>query len=422
MKPQKVNAMDVLRLIPDEELARLAADTKVDYCAKVLTGERMFYLLVYAFLAADEVGQRRLEWVFNSSMFKSLFNLAEGVSVTHGSISTRLKKIDVGFFEKAFELLYARLSSMYSAKEMERYNIVRVDSTMVAETCNKLMAGFNVGKKPGGGRPARRQIKYTVAYDGFAAKLAGVFSEPRYLSEDAAMPEVLRELVRKDARHDNLYVLDRGFSSLENYEGASRAGAKFVGRIKTGRRMETVRSLAGEGADRDLGALELVEDVEVRLFDRKANAFSETTFRVVKARRKVAVDTSAPKGKGKARRTENEVYFITNDMEMTPQEVAYAYKRRWDVEVFIKFLKQNLSFSHFISTNENGIKVILYMTLITAMLVMIYKKENGMGFSLAKFAFYIQMQDWICSFVAETGHKEWVEEAYREMVRRKRVP
>ena len=179
MKPQKVNAMDVLRLIPDEELARLAAGTKVDYCAKVLTGERMFYLLVYAFLAADEVGQRRLEWVFNSSMFKSLFNLAEGASVTHGSISTRLKKIDVGFFEKAFELLYARLSSMYSAKEMERYNIVRVDSTMVAETCNKLMAGFNVGKKPGGGRPARRQIKYTVAYDGFAAKLAEVFSEAR---------------------------------------------------------------------------------------------------------------------------------------------------------------------------------------------------------------------------------------------------
>ena len=395
MKPQKVNAMDVLRLIPDEELARLAADTKVDYCAKVLTGERMFYLLVYAFLAADEVGQRRLEWVFNSSMFKSLFNLAEGVSVTHGSISTRLKKIDVGFFEKAFELLYARLSSMYSVKEMERYNIVRVDSTMVAETCNKLMAGFNVGKKPGG-RPARRQIKYTVAYDGFAAKLAEVFSEPRYLSEDAAMPEVLGELVRKDAKHDNLYVLDRGFSSLENYEGASRAGARFVGRIKTGRRLETVRSLAG--------------------------AFSETTFRVVKAKRKVAVDTSAPKGRGKARRTENEVYFITNDMEMTPQEVAYAYKRRWDIEVFIKFLKQNLSFSHFISTNENGIKVILYMTLITAMLVMIYKKENGMGFSLAKFAFYIQVQDWICSFVAETGHKEWVEEAYREMVRRKRVP
>ena len=422
MKPQKVNAIDVLRLIPDEELSRLAADTKVDYCAKVLTGERMFYLLVYAFLAADEVGQRRLEWVFNSSMFKSLFNLAEGTSVTHGSISTRLKKIDVGFFEKAFELLYARLSSMYSVKEMERYNIVRVDSTMVAETCNKLMAGFNVGKKPGGGRPARRQIKYTVAYDGFAAKLAEVFSEPRYLSEDAAMPEVLRELVRKDAKHDNLYVLDRGFSSLENYEGASRAGARFVGRIKTGRRMETVRSLADEGTDRDLGALELVEDAEVRLFDRKANAFSETTFRVVKARRKVAVDTSAPKGKGKARRTENEVYFITNDMEMTPQEVAYAYKRRWDIEVFIKFLKQNLSFSHFISTNENGIKVILYMTLIAAMLVMIYKKENGMGFSLAKFAFYIQMQDWICSFVAETGHKEWVEEAYREMVRRKRVP
>ena len=44
MKDVKVHAKDILRMIPDEELAKLSSSTKVDYCAKVLSGERMFYL------------------------------------------------------------------------------------------------------------------------------------------------------------------------------------------------------------------------------------------------------------------------------------------------------------------------------------------------------------------------------------------
>jgi len=99
-------------------------------------------------------------------------------------------------------------------------------------------------------------------------------------------------------------------------------------------------------------------------------------------------DTMRKPAKGKYRRVENEVLLITNDFSMTAQEVAAAYKRRWDIEVFFKFLKQNLSFSHFISTNPNGIKVILYMTLI-----MIYKRENNMYYSEAKSMFVIELEN-----------------------------
>lgn len=63
-------------MIPDEELAKLAKDTKVDYCAKVLTGERLFYLLVFAFLSTDHVSQRKLESIFNNQIYKTLFNVA----------------------------------------------------------------------------------------------------------------------------------------------------------------------------------------------------------------------------------------------------------------------------------------------------------------------------------------------------------
>ena len=395
----KVSAPSVLRMIPDELLAKLARDTKVDYCAKVLKGERLFYLLVYAFLCADRLSQRKLEAVFASQQFKSLFNFSVDMKVTRSSISTRLSTVNLDFFEQAYGLLYERLSSLYTEKEIRDMYLVRIDSSMVAETCNKLKAGFTVGRKAEG-RDDRRQIKYTMAYDGFAAKLAEVLSEPIYLSEDKAMPKVLEGLIKKDKNHQNLYVFDRGLMALANYKKVSLADAVFVGRINTNRKMKVVRSLMTEDTDRDLGKLELTDDVIVHLYNKEEEDPQE--FRVVKARFKAPTDTTRKSpGKTNRKKTEQEVYFITNvtnapgKLQLTPQEIAETYRRRWDIEVFYRFLKQELSFSHFLSTSDNGIKVILYMTLITAMLIMIYKRLNGIGYSDAKFCFKLQLEDWI---------------------------
>jgi len=395
----KAHAWDVIRMIPDEELAKLAKDTKVDYCAKVLTGERMFYLLVYAFVKADRLSQRKLESVFASQPFKVLFNYSVDMKVTRSSISTRLSTINLDFFEQSFQLIYNKLSALYTEEEIKGMNLIRVDSTMVAETCNKLREGFTVGRKAGG-KEDRKQIKYTMAYDGFAAKLAEVFSKPTYLNEDKAMPEVVRPLIKKDKEHKNIYVLDRGLVALDNYKEFGRSDAVFIGRINTNRKMTVLRSLMTEDTDGDLGKLELVDDVIAHLYkDGKEDA---QEFRVVKAMFRKPTNTARKSPGGSNRKkVESEVWFITNvtneqgKLQLTPREIAEAYRRRWDIEVFYRFLKQNLSFSHFMSTSENGIKVILYMTLITAMLIMIYKRLNDIGYTEAKFCFKLELEEWI---------------------------
>ena len=335
----KVHAHEVLRMIPDRELAKLAKDTMVDYCAKVLTGERMFYLLVYAFVCADRLSQRKLESVFASRHFKTLFNYSADMKVTRSSISTRLSTISQDFFERSYDLIYGKLSALYTEEEVQKMNLVRIDSTMVAETCNKLKDGFTVGRKAEG-KEDRKQIKYTMAYDGFAAKLAEVFSKPTYLSEDKAMPEVLDSLIKKDKDHKNLYVLDRGLKALDNYKMIDASDAVFVGRITTNRKMKVVRSLMTEQTDRDLGKMVLVDDVIVHLY-KDAKEEDTQEFRVVKARFKKPTNTARKSPKGSNRKkVENEVYFITNvtnkpgELQLTAQEIAEAYRRRWDIEVF----------------------------------------------------------------------------------------
>ncbi len=79
------------------------------------------------------------------------------------------------------------------------------------------------------------------------------------------------------------------------------------------------------------------------------------------------------------------VIFITNIDHISAVEITEIYKRRWDIEVFFKFIKQLLNFSHLVSRNENGIKVILYVTMIAAILLLEYKKLNKLpGYKIAR--------------------------------------
>src|SRR5690606_35051308 len=78
------------------------------------------------------------------------------------------------------------------------------------------------------------------------------------------------------------------------------------------------------------------------------------------------------------------VSFILIINTISAQEITRFYRRRWDIEVFFRFIKQELHVSHLISMNKNGIEVMIYMTLIVAMLILIYKKANNIGYKTAK--------------------------------------
>ena len=97
---------------------------------------------------------------------------------------------------------------------------------------------------------------------------------------------------------------------------------------------------------------------------------------------------------GEIKETGEPIYWITNVLDLSPYEIAAIYKQRWEIEVFFKFIKQNLNFKHFVSRSENGIKVMLYMTLIAAILLIVYKKKNKISsFKIAKLNFEIELDN-----------------------------
>lgn len=68
--------------------------------------------------------------------------------------------------------------------------------------------------------------------------------------------------------------------------------------------------------------------------------------------------------------------FITNNFEISREEVAYIYKLRWNIELLFKKLKQNFQLHYFYSETENGIKTQIWCTLIAQLLMQVLKVKS----------------------------------------------
>jgi hypothetical protein len=374
-----VTAKELLSIIPDDKIRALVASTHVDYCTKVLYGRSVFYMILYALLESDRASLRTMEDIFNSVKFKFLFHLDQNQTVRHSSISERLSVMDVGFFEKLFETFYDKLSLLYSQEELLRQNLIRVDSTMVAETSAKLFQGMTLKHKNNN----KKQAKYTVGFDGLLPCSVQTFLQQSELSECLTIPKIIRDYARKNG--GKTFVFDRGLNSRTVFEEFQTQEIEFITRLNPGVSYISVEIL--EEGERKIGNLTLKKDEIVYLFqwtnNRRTKVRTKETFRLITTENKNG----------------ETLLFLTNLVDLKAEQLTEFYRRRWDIEVFFRFIKQELSFSHFMSTNENGIKIILYMTLILSMLLLIYKRMNQIGFKTAKRRFAIEMDELIIAMI-----------------------
>lgn len=387
-KDHKISLKQVLEFIPEALLSHLSATTKVDYYSKVLHGKKMFYLLLFCIFDNEKLSQRTLEDTFNSSGFKALFGLGEEEKVRRSSISERLSKIDPNYFKEIYEQMYGRFCELYSKSEIEKYNLIRVDSTIVADTCAKLKEGID--QKSG-----KKLVKFSFSFDGVLPSDVEVFTGQKYSSEDKALPEAILKQIKREENHDNIYVIDRGLQSTRAMKDFEDKSVKFIIRSKENRKFEEVESLLEPEKPIRWEDWRVLKDSKVKLYtgkpiqNKRGNIHHreekvETIFRLVVIRNE---------------KTGKEFWFLTNEFELSSKEIADYYKKRWDIEVFFRFLKQELNLSHLVSVNKNGIEVMVYMTMIAAMLLLIYKKANDLGYKTAKRRIAMELRDMITAIL-----------------------
>lgn len=369
----KISAEELLNLIPDNLLDKLSKSTNVDYQVKKLFGKNIFYLLLYGFLESTKVSLRGLEDIYSTQKFQFLFNIDSQDGIKYNSLSDRLSALNPDYFESIYQYIYTRFTELYTKEEAVKYSITRVDSTMVAEAANKLQQGMVTSNQHG----KKRQIKYTMSMTDIFPSGVEIFTEQSELAENKTIPIVISQAVNKE----NIFVFDRGVNKREVFKELDRQQISFVTRINNTKNYKIVSS--NKVPNRIHKNLEIVDDQIVILRSK----YSKPTIplRLIKTTQK-------------DKNNEN-ILFLTNCTEIEATEVIDIYAKRWDIEVFFRFIKQELNFSHFLSTNKNGIKIVLYVTLILAILILVYKKLNNIGYKTAVRRFRIELDEIIMKMV-----------------------
>jgi transposase len=356
-----MNAKQIFNYIPEDLLNSLSLEYKVDYQVKKLNGVSMFKLLLYSLLTTREASYRVIEEIYHSISFAKV---ADEVypGVKYNSIRDRLTNINSRFFESIF---YECLK-LFEVQIEPSTNIISFDSTLITASSKLLKNGMKINKKGD-----KRYLKFTMGFNRIPVT-ASFFSDQRYVSDDIALREVILSYTTKT---DDIVVFDRGLQSRKAYEQLSEAKFRFVTRVNPYVKYSIINELKIKSQKKNDDTLSIDHDYIVTLYDKKNNP-TKGYYRLI-----ISIKDGKP------------LCFLTNIEELQAFEIAHIYKQRWQIEVFFKFLKQHLNFSHLLSRNENGIKVILYMTLIAAILLTVFKSSNNYkGYKIPKLKFANQLE------------------------------
>lgn len=357
---------ELLKLIPSNTFDDLAVETKVDFQVKKLTGETMFKLILFSMLNTDKMSLRVMETFLSSAKFK-LFS-EQDLDSRFNSIRDRICTINADYFEKLFDIIF----TTYNKALKEEKSLSKADSTYVSIAASL----FSIGMLNGTASYGKKHVKYSVNLKGSLPCNIKVYTEQSFVSEDLALTDLIETT---NASEGAIVVFDRGLQSRKSFDNFSNKSKLFVGRGKPQNKIEVVSVLKINAKPKE-STVTITND-EIGYLSAKRGVKTKNQFRLIKA----IIDS-----------TKEEICFVTTILDLDAYLIAAFYKQRWEIELFFKFIKQNLNVKHLVSRNINGIKVMIYMTMILAILILAYKKLNKIiGYKIAKLKFEIDLDNTI---------------------------
>jgi hypothetical protein len=149
------------------------------------------------------------------------------------------------------------------------------------------------------------------------------------------------------------YVFDLGYYAFTFWARLDAEGCRFVTRLKTNTLLRTlVTNAVPEDAPHILS--DRIGRLPARLAANRRNPYS-APVRMIEVR----IST------GRVLR------LVSNDLDAPAADIAALYKARWEIELFFKWLKQNLKLRHFLGSGRNAVTLQVLAALIAFLLVRI---------------------------------------------------
>ncbi len=106
--------------------------------------------------------------------------------------------------------------------------------------------------------------------------------------------------------------------------------------------------------------------------------------------------------------------FITNNFDLSAEKIALIYKKRWQIELLFKQLKQNFPLKYFLGDNENAIEIQIWSAMLANLLITLVKSKVKRGWAFSNLVSIIRQQ--LMNYINVYGFLEDPEGSWREIV------
>jgi len=167
-----------------------------------------------------------------------------------------------------------------------------------------------------------------------------------------------------------IYVVDRAYIDFDWLRAIDETHAFFVTRLKKSIRWTRVVS---HPVNKSLG---LRSDQEILLFSKQSKAKYSKRLRRVSFRDETQNRT---------------LVFLTNNFTLSAETIAALYKARWEIELFFKWIKQNLKVKSFYGTSPNAVKNQIWIAMIVYLILAILKERYLLQSSLSQLLHFLEV-------------------------------
>lgn len=154
----------------------------------------------------------------------------------------------------------------------------------------------------------------------------------------------------------SVLVFDKAYTNHEKFQQWTDEGVQWVTRQKKDAYYQVLDNAEVSAKEASVGVIS-----DQTILQGRPSNHSQT--RLIRIRRVVYKDEKINK----------KFVFITNDFNSPPSQIAATYKRRWQIEMVFKRIKQRYPLKYFLGDNENAIKTQIWTALICDLLTQIVK-------------------------------------------------
>lgn len=352
----------VLSCIPRQLIRQVSVEHKADYyCKRFTTYEHLVTLLYSVFnncTSLREVTTGMLAWE----------QRINHLGIKHFPRRSTISDANTRRNEKVFEAIYLGLLKRYShflpdSRHGKKASRLYVFDATVVTLFHEVLKGTGLpnlsGKRKGG-----IKVHTLIRSD------QDVPCMVRYSAATASDVQFLKQV---NLPAGSVIVFDRGYPDYKTFNRFTNQQINWI----TRRRSVSVYQVVNQRIVTEHHCRHgIIKDEEIIL--GQANRDRNIT---VKARLIIYKDPL----------TQKLYEFITNNLRLSPLTVADYYRKRWQIELFFKRIKQNYPLKYFLGDSENAIKTQIWSVLIADLLLKVIKKGSACKWSYSNLASMVRL-------------------------------